>query len=58
MGLESYLFNIEFDKPIPEHEIISLFAKVGMINLSARQEKRTADNYGSFYILNLELIRV
>lgn len=49
MGLESYIFNIEFDKPIPESEIIGLFAQVGMAHLSHRQEKRTADNYGSFY---------
>jgi hypothetical protein len=49
MGLESYLFNVEFYNSVPEQEIVNLFVKVGMTHLSDRQEKRTAINYGSFY---------
>ena len=49
MGLEAYLFNIEFKQPILEKDIVSVFKKIGMIHLIDQFEKRTDKNYGSFY---------
>ncbi len=49
MGLESYLFHIYFKPPVPEDEIISLFETAGMMHLSDKFRKRTANNYGDFF---------
>jgi hypothetical protein len=49
MGLEAYLFNIEFKEPVSEEEIIDLFEKIGMTHLVDKFEKRTDNNYGSYY---------
>ena len=49
MGLEAYLFNIEFKEPVLEKDIVSLFDKVGMTHLVYKFEKRTDKNYGSYY---------
>ncbi len=49
MGLEAYLFNIEFKQPISENDIVSVFKKTGMVHLIDQFEKRTSENYGSFY---------
>jgi len=49
MGLEAYLFYVEFKEPVSEQEIISLFENSGMEHLTSKYSKRTPDNYGSFY---------
>lgn len=50
MGLEAYLFNIEFKEPVLEREIVDLFETIGMTHLVNKFEKRTEENYGSFYV--------
>jgi hypothetical protein len=49
MGLEAYLFNIEFKDPVLEQDIIGLFEKIGMTHLDEKFEKRSDENYGSYY---------
>lgn len=49
MGLEAYLFNIEFKDPVLEQDIVSLFENIGMTHLDDKFEKRTDQNYGSYY---------
>ncbi|WP_298739903.1 hypothetical protein [uncultured Chitinophaga sp.] len=49
MGLESYLFNIEFKDPVLEQDIIGLFERTGMKHLDDKFNKRTAENYGAYY---------
>ena len=49
MGLEAYLFNIEFKEPVLEQDIVGLFEKIGMNHLNDKFEKRTDKNYGSYY---------
>lgn len=49
MGLEAYLFNIEFKEPVLEDEIVGLFETIGMTHLVNKFEKRTDKNYGSYY---------
>ncbi len=49
MGLEAYLFNIEFKEPVLEQEIVGLFETIGMTHLVNKFEKRTDKNYGSYY---------
>lgn len=49
MGLEAYLFNIEFKEPVLEQNIIGVFDKIGMTHLADKFEKRTDKNYGSYY---------
>jgi len=49
MGLEAYLFNIEFNRPVLEQDMVGLFDKIGMTHLTDKFEKRTSENYGSYY---------
>jgi hypothetical protein len=49
MGLEAYLFNIEFEQPVNEEDIFELFDNIGMTNLKNKDTKRTEKNYGSYY---------
>jgi hypothetical protein len=49
MGLESYLFKIEFIEPIPEGKIISLFNAAGMTYLGDRKHGETITEYRSYY---------
>ena len=49
MGLEAYLFTIEFKEPVLEQEIIDLFETIGMTHLNDKFQKRTDKNYGSYY---------
>lgn len=49
MGLEAYLFNIEFKEPVLEQDIVGVFDKIGMTHLADKFEKRTDKNYGSYY---------
>lgn len=49
MGLETYLFNVQFKEPVLEQDIICLFENSGMKHLSDKFEMRSHKNYGSFY---------
>lgn len=49
MGLEAYLFNIEFKEHVLEQDIVEVFDKIGMTHLADKFEKRTDRNYGSYY---------
>jgi hypothetical protein len=49
MGLEAYLFNIEFKQPVLEENILGLFHKIGMTHLSNKYSERSEKNYGSYY---------
>lgn len=45
MGLEAYLFYVQFECPIPESNIINVFEKAGMVHLS----KDKQGSFRSFY---------
>ena len=49
MGLEAYLFNIEFIEPVLEQDIVDVFDKIGMTHLTEKFKERTDKNYGSYY---------
>lgn len=49
MGLEAYLFNIEFKEPVLEQDIVGLLERIGLTHLVDKLEKRTDKNYGSYY---------
>jgi len=46
MGLEAYLFRIEFISPVPENGIINLLERAGMRHLS---EKQKTERFREFY---------
>jgi len=48
MGLEAYLFNIEFKEPVLEQDIVGLFERIGMTHMVDKFEKRTDKNYGTY----------
>jgi len=49
MGLESYLFNIEFKEPIPEDKIVTLLHGAGMTHLVNRNSGETINDFRSYY---------
>ncbi|MCD4774059.1 MAG: BrnT family toxin [Bacteroidales bacterium] len=51
MGLETYLLNIELDKPISKINIDELFSSIGMACLHDKYTKKTKNTYGSYYLL-------
>jgi hypothetical protein len=49
MGLESYLFNIEFAAPIQEDKIVTLFHAAGMTHLIDKNLGGTINDFRSYY---------
>jgi len=49
MGLESYLFSIEFETAVDETEVIPLFEKIGLTHLSERYRQRSSSQFGDIF---------
>jgi hypothetical protein len=49
MGLEAYLFKVEFKKPVLENQLIELFISIGMSFLSDRTNNQKPENYRTYF---------